>query len=232
MFKALQRNILRNGRTLMLLLGVALVFMSLYVTNRMARSLREKEKHDVELWAVAMERINRDALGDYTNDPLLDAIINNRNNIPFIITDENLKVLQVSNKRAGNYKSGDSFLEVKTDGSVYNRGKGGNYQEASISFDGLPQGENVIAFTADYTALTNGKWQLVYSVYLNGDLVNTYTDMDASGINYVRTGLGDSTLYYGEGLAAPSDMVILLPEPTALALLALGVAGVALRRRV
>ncbi len=148
------------------------------------------------------------------------------------ILDENLKVLQVSNKRAGNYKSGGSFLEVKTDGSVYNRGKGGNYQEASISFDGLPQGENVIAFTADYTALTNGKWQLVYSVYLNGDLVNTYTDMDASGINYVRTGLGDSTLYYGEGLAAPSDMVILLPEPTALALLALGVAGVALRRRV
>ena len=93
MFKALQRNILRNGRTLMLLLGVALVFMSLYVTNRMARSLREKEKHDVELWAVAMERINRDALGDYTNDPLLDAIINNRNNIPFIITDENLRVV-------------------------------------------------------------------------------------------------------------------------------------------
>ena len=93
MFKALQRNILRNGRTLMLLLGVALVFMSLYVTNRMARSLREKEKHDLELWAVAMERINRDALGDYTNDPLLDAIINNRNNIPFIITDENLRVV-------------------------------------------------------------------------------------------------------------------------------------------
>ena len=63
MFKALQRNILRNGRTLMLLLGVALVFMSLYVTNRMARSLREKEKHDVELWAGAMGRINRYAPG-------------------------------------------------------------------------------------------------------------------------------------------------------------------------
>ena len=155
-------------------------------------------------------------------------VFSNENNI----LDKDLKVLQVSNKRAGSYKNGGSFLEVKTDGSVYNRGKGGNYQEASISFDGLPQGENVIAFTADYTALTNGKWQLVYSVYLNGDLVNTYTDVDASGINYVRTGLGDSTLYYGEGLAAPSDMVILLPEPTALALLALGVAGVALRRRV
>ena len=59
----------------------------------MAESLREKEKHDVELWAAAMERINRDAMGDYTGDPLIGAIVNNRNNIPFIITDENLNVV-------------------------------------------------------------------------------------------------------------------------------------------
>jgi signal transduction histidine kinase len=59
----------------------------------MAEDLHRKEKHDVELWAAAMERVNRDAMGDYINDPLINNIINARNNIPFIITDENLRVI-------------------------------------------------------------------------------------------------------------------------------------------
>jgi signal transduction histidine kinase len=63
------------------------------MTNRMAEALHIKEKHDVELWAAAMERVNRDAMGDYLNDPLVASIISNRNNIPFIITDENLRVI-------------------------------------------------------------------------------------------------------------------------------------------
>ena len=57
MLESVRRNILKNGRTLVLLLGVALVGVSLFITNRMAQSLREKEKHDVELWAAAMERV-------------------------------------------------------------------------------------------------------------------------------------------------------------------------------
>ncbi len=77
----------------MLLVGIVLVGVSLLITNRMADSLREKEKHDVELWAKAMERVNRDAMGDYMGDPLIEAIISNRNNIPFIITDENLRLV-------------------------------------------------------------------------------------------------------------------------------------------
>jgi anti-sigma regulatory factor (Ser/Thr protein kinase) len=76
-----------------MLLGIVLVSTSLFITNRMANSLREKERHDVELWAAAMERINRDAMGDYMGDPLVASIISNRNNIPFIITDENLRVV-------------------------------------------------------------------------------------------------------------------------------------------
>jgi signal transduction histidine kinase len=40
-----------------------------------------------------MERVNRDAIGHYTKDPLVARIINNRNNIPFVITDENLHVI-------------------------------------------------------------------------------------------------------------------------------------------
>ncbi|MBR0394560.1 MAG: HAMP domain-containing histidine kinase, partial [Alistipes sp.] len=82
-----------NVRTILMFLGVVVVSTSLFITNRMANSLREKERHDVELWAAAMERINRDAMGDYMSDPLVASIINNRNNIPFIITDENLRVV-------------------------------------------------------------------------------------------------------------------------------------------
>lgn len=93
MLEAVRRKIQKHGRTIVLLTGIALVSVSLIITNRMAESLREKEKHDVELWAAAMERINRDAMGDYTGDPLIGAIVNNRNNIPFIITDENLNVV-------------------------------------------------------------------------------------------------------------------------------------------
>ena len=82
-----------RNRVLVISTGILLVAVSLLYTNSMARRLREKEQHDVELWARAMERVNREALGDYMADPLISTIINNRNNIPFIITDENLRVI-------------------------------------------------------------------------------------------------------------------------------------------
>ncbi|MBR0393517.1 MAG: sensor histidine kinase, partial [Alistipes sp.] len=97
MFKRFSKGVIKrlsaNVRTILMLLGIVLVSTSLFITNRMANSLREKERHDVELWAAAMERINRDAMGDYMGDPLVASIISNRNNIPFIITDENLRVV-------------------------------------------------------------------------------------------------------------------------------------------
>ena len=84
---------LENGRVVVLVLASLFITMSLLLTNRMAEALHHKEKLDVELWAAAMERVNRDAMGDYINDPLVTTIINNRNNIPFVITDENLRVI-------------------------------------------------------------------------------------------------------------------------------------------
>ena len=76
-----------------MVLATIFITLSLLLTNQMAEALHHKEKHDVELWAAAMERVNRDAMGDYINDPLVASIISNRNNIPFIITDENLRVI-------------------------------------------------------------------------------------------------------------------------------------------
>ena len=93
MLLRLKNRVLENGRVIVLILATILIFISLLLSNRMAEALHHKEKHDVELWAAAMERVNRDAMGDYINDPLVASIISNRNNIPFIITDENLRVI-------------------------------------------------------------------------------------------------------------------------------------------
>lgn len=93
MLLRLKNKVLENGRVVVLVLATIFIAFSLLLTNRMAEALHRKEKHDVELWAAAMERVNRDAMGDYINDPLVTSIINNRNNIPFIITDENLRVI-------------------------------------------------------------------------------------------------------------------------------------------
>ena len=91
--KRIRKILSFRNRVVAIVIGTAIVAISLIFTNDMARHLREKEQHDVELWARAMERINRDAMGDYMGDPLIASIINNRNNIPFIITDENLNVI-------------------------------------------------------------------------------------------------------------------------------------------
>ena len=93
MFRRLKNKVLENGRVVVLVLASIFITVSLLLTNRMAEALHHKEKLDVELWAAAMERVNRDAMGDYINDPLVTTIINNRNNIPFVITDENLRVI-------------------------------------------------------------------------------------------------------------------------------------------
>ena len=93
MLGRLKNKVLENGRVVVLILATVFISISLLLTNRMAEDLHHKEMHDVELWAAAMERVNRDAMGDYTNDPLVESIINTHNNIPFIITDEKLRVI-------------------------------------------------------------------------------------------------------------------------------------------
>ncbi|MBQ5843242.1 MAG: HAMP domain-containing histidine kinase [Alistipes sp.] len=93
MFKRVRKGLSKSGRSILLVLGLLIVSASLFITHQMAETLSIKERHDVELWAAAMERVNREAMGDYMSDPLVSSIINNRNNIPFIITDESLRVV-------------------------------------------------------------------------------------------------------------------------------------------
>ena len=84
-----------RSRMAVIVIGIVLGGLSLLYTNRLALRLKEKEQHDVALWAHAMERLNRDVLSGtiQTQDPLVDDLISSNNNIPFIITDENLKVI-------------------------------------------------------------------------------------------------------------------------------------------
>ena len=91
--RSLRKMISPNNRVLALVVGACIVASSLLYTGRMAKRLREQERHDVELWAQAMERASRDYMNDYMEDPLVKNIVNNRSNIPFIITDENFKVI-------------------------------------------------------------------------------------------------------------------------------------------
>lgn len=82
-----------RNRVVVIFVGIALGALSLVYTNNMAQRLREKEQHDVALWAHAMERVNRDVMGGAMEDPLVADIMSNNNNIPFIITNENLEII-------------------------------------------------------------------------------------------------------------------------------------------
>jgi anti-sigma regulatory factor (Ser/Thr protein kinase) len=82
---------------IILLIGLVLAVVSLLYTNQLARILREKEQNDVKLWVAAMERVSGDVVGNAMIDPLISHIVSTHNNIPFIITDEDLNPV-VSNR--------------------------------------------------------------------------------------------------------------------------------------
>lgn len=82
-----------RSRISILVIGLILAVVSLVYTNFLADVLRSKEQNDVRLWVAAMERVSREAFGNYRVDPLISHIVSTQNNIPFIITDENLNLI-------------------------------------------------------------------------------------------------------------------------------------------
>ena len=66
-----------RNRVVVIIVGVSLGMVSLLYTNNMAKRLKEKEQHDVALWAHAMERANRNVMGGSMEDPLITDIVSN-----------------------------------------------------------------------------------------------------------------------------------------------------------
>jgi anti-sigma regulatory factor (Ser/Thr protein kinase) len=81
-----------RNRVIIVIVGLVLCLVSVLFTSELARKLRDKENAEVALWAKSIEM---NQYGIYnSNDPLMNQILDSRNNIPFIITNENLAVIK------------------------------------------------------------------------------------------------------------------------------------------
>ncbi len=90
MFKQrLRDSILHSfrNRIAVIVVWVLLCIVSFGVLSLIVKQLREKEQYYVSIWSYAMSQYG---MGD--NNPLIELIVNKKNTIPFIITDERLQV--------------------------------------------------------------------------------------------------------------------------------------------
>lgn len=75
-----------KSQTSIILIWIAVCAVILLVSTIFVKQLRAKEQYFISLWSYAMGR-----LGNFNeSDPLIEMIINERNTIPFVITDERL----------------------------------------------------------------------------------------------------------------------------------------------
>ncbi len=95
LFELLNLISLRNKQSIrnlfVVVVGIAFISMSVYSINSMVNTLRDKEIHDVEIWVEAMEQASSGL--KESGVPNMLKIANTRQNIPFIVLDEQMKVV-------------------------------------------------------------------------------------------------------------------------------------------
>ncbi len=88
-FLQLQKKFSYRRRVTIIAVGMFIGITSIFFMSRMANMLREKERNEVELWAYTMSRQGEI---DY-NDPFISRILKNNSDIPFIIIDDQGRVI-------------------------------------------------------------------------------------------------------------------------------------------
>ena len=147
---------------------------------------------------------------------------------------------QEQNFPGGSYPNNNNSIraELTSEGTLNLVAKGGSGSEQTIQVaNGLTAGgEHKLAWTLQRGANTA---QSTVTVYFDGEVISSGTVLDGgfwsgpANAAYIGADgvLSDLNVYTGI-LTEQQGTTWTVPEPTALALLALGVAGVALRRRV